>query len=134
MRWETTLFLNFYHPSVDLSKFDNQKVTQHIDIVPSILDFLGIDECKRILMGRSVFRRREFAVNYNSIYRIMTKQHVYHFGNDDRKENIPENYLTKLKAYIQYYNNSLIDNAFLRTVFVLLEASEFNFVVEVYDG
>lgn len=105
--------LIFYHPSVDLSNFDNQKVTQHIDIVPSILDFLGIDNCKRILMGRSVFAGpREFAVNYNSdIYRIMTKKHVYHYSNEEFKEKIPEKYLTKLKAYIQYYNNSLIDNS-----------------------
>jgi phosphoglycerol transferase MdoB-like AlkP superfamily enzyme len=111
--------LLFWHPSVDLSKYDSSKITQHIDIVPSILDFVGVDSCKRVLLGQSVFAgENEFAVSYNSgVFKIFTKEKVYHFGTDQQQEDIPERILKKLKAYIQYFNNSLIDNSLHRDGF-----------------
>lgn len=104
--------LIFFHPEVDLKLYAKDHVTQHIDILPSILDFLGIYNCKRVLLGESVFAStKDVAFNYSAeLYRILTDKTIYHFGNKVAEERIPEDKLMKLKAYIQYYNNSMIDN------------------------
>ena len=70
-------------------------------------------------MGRSVFTGpREFAVTFSSgVYKVMTKDSVFRYGDPGITEKMPEQYLTKLKAYIQYYNNSLIDNSLHRNGF-----------------
>ncbi|MCM1129006.1 MAG: sulfatase-like hydrolase/transferase [Alistipes senegalensis] len=45
----------FYHPSVSLPDMKEEDPVQQIDILPSILDFLGIQSDKSIPLGRSVF-------------------------------------------------------------------------------
>ncbi|MCM1512416.1 MAG: sulfatase-like hydrolase/transferase [Oxalobacter formigenes] len=45
----------FYHPSISLPNMTEEDPVQQIDILPSILDFLGIRSDKSIPLGRSVF-------------------------------------------------------------------------------
>lgn len=45
----------FYHPSLPLPSMTGEDPIQQIDILPSILDFLGIVSNKTIPLGRSVF-------------------------------------------------------------------------------
>lgn len=45
----------FYHPSIPLPAMSGEDPIQQIDILPSILDFLGLHSDKTIPLGRSVF-------------------------------------------------------------------------------
>lgn len=115
----------FYSPSEDLTS--NKKIVQHVDILPSILDFLSIKPSKRLLFGSSVFNNDPGKmINFNSgnfIYRKGNKLLLY-----DKKKvksyTLSENGLSselndsfqemdmldELKAYIQYTHNGLLKN------------------------
>lgn len=106
---------------------DTRKVTQHSDILPSVLDYLDIPHQKQNHMGQSVFLPTEgYALNQsNGNYRMIRKnysieysdngslaQHPNLFADSVYTESLkpqPEELLL-LKAYIQYFNNSLSDN------------------------
>ncbi|MDR1311829.1 MAG: sulfatase-like hydrolase/transferase [Burkholderiaceae bacterium] len=45
----------FYHPSIPLSRMPAEDPIQQIDILPSVLDILGLSANKPIPLGRSVF-------------------------------------------------------------------------------
>src|SRR5690606_36927825 len=47
--------LVFFHPSIDLKTYSNEKVVSQTDIFPSVLDFLGMTPKFPIYMGDSVF-------------------------------------------------------------------------------
>lgn len=47
--------LIFYHPSKELKASKDKQVTQHVDIMPSVLDFLDIEADKKLYYGSSVF-------------------------------------------------------------------------------
>lgn len=105
------------------------KVCQHTDILPSILDFLHINQQKVLPFGESVFAGTSgIALQYNSgVYRIITKfgdNDLAYFekGMDDEVKlyNARTNqmamiknkhvYADILKAYIQFYRNGLVEN------------------------
>ena len=48
--------LLFFHPQQSFTMVDTNRVTQHVDILPSLLDFLHIQPEQQLLFGRSVFR------------------------------------------------------------------------------
>ncbi len=48
--------LLFFHPQQKFAMVDTNRVTQHVDILPSLLDFLHIQPEQQLLFGRSVFR------------------------------------------------------------------------------
>jgi uncharacterized sulfatase len=123
--------LIFYHPGKKLPDADTSQVTQHCDIMPSILDYLNIPVAVKLHFGRSVFDRRYQgeALNYsNSSYRLIAKKYFLEFSPEkgaslydltsDREQQNPlhnmdsvkVSYENKIKAYIQYYNNGLIEN------------------------
>ena len=66
---ETKAFLNplgqyrvpllIFHPRGKLEGVDTNRVTQQADILPSILDYLGIHPDRRLLFGTSIFRQSE---------------------------------------------------------------------------
>ena len=124
--------LLFYHPGKDLSHLENSKVTQHADILPSIVDFLGIEVDKQLFFGSSVFGADEGrALNYNSgsyiyvkapyvlRYDKTTARLMYWGLEQSELKNIEETSFTQellqeLKAYIQYTNNGLRNNNIYR--------------------
>jgi phosphoglycerol transferase MdoB-like AlkP superfamily enzyme len=120
----------FYRPDGSLKAVD-QRVTQQIDIYPSILDYLNFDR-DYFAFGSSVFdsTSERFAINYiNDTYQFIQDDYslildtlqgniLYNYAKDHL---LRENLITKdsiraqqmekkLKAFIQVYNNALIGN------------------------
>lgn len=48
-----------YHPRRQWADVVTNQTTQHVDILPSVLDYLGLAPRERMLFGRSFFRRGE---------------------------------------------------------------------------
>ncbi|HIA06819.1 MAG TPA: LTA synthase family protein, partial [Flavobacteriales bacterium] len=122
--------LLFYHPSSKL-KGVSMRVTQHTDILPSVLDYLGYgSDC--IAFGNSVFNEEKagFAVNYlNGLHQLIQGTYVLQFNgketvglynyemdkqlSGDLTEKLPEVAMAMeklLKGIIQSYNGRLINN------------------------
>jgi uncharacterized sulfatase len=126
--------LILYHGSTQLLKnlqlvANPLKVCQHTDILPSILDFLMVDQTSVLPFGESVFAKSNgIALHYNSgIYRMITqsgeKNLIYLEKNIDSKIKLfdaatdkeifnknKNSYDNQFKAYIQFYKNGLIEN------------------------
>lgn len=121
--------LLIYHPSVDLSMFDNTIVTQHVDIPATVLDFLGAKNGKNLYFGSSIFdfNHKSQMLNLSSeryIYytpKVMVGfdglgTQIYDVDWDSTEvlkmregsQETPE--LKTLKAYIQYFHNGLQKN------------------------
>lgn len=120
----------FYKPGSDLRGI-KPKVTQQIDIMPSVLSYLNFGD-EYIAFGNNVFddSKESFAFNTSgSIYNLYMKDHLlemadnipvgfYNYKYDRLLENNlvgkkPELLIVmeeKLKAIIQTYNSRLIDN------------------------
>jgi phosphoglycerol transferase MdoB-like AlkP superfamily enzyme len=120
----------FYEPGSDLQGFEYQ-FAQHIDIVPTILNFLNYDR-PFIAFGQDLFSKRKepFVINWRSnIIQIFMEEYIllshqdesyglYNFKNDRLLE---DNLLGKLpdlqdrmelkrNAFIQQYNNRMMEN------------------------
>lgn len=123
--------LLLFHPSKDLSAMNTQRVTHHSDILPSILDFWGISNEPYLLFGRSVFDSAQEgeAVFYTfGGYWLVRENYFLHFSDQDHRgtlyaisdaqqlnpittqEGVRHSMEGRMKLYIQYYNNSLIQN------------------------
>lgn len=132
--------LILYHPNnqtlTQLKNItDSTKICQHTDILPSILDFLNINQQQVLPFGESIFARNQgLAFQFNSgIFKLIsrypthTKAEYIEMGidgqakffdldahqivvNDEEEVMFPK----KLKAHIQYYRNGLIENSWLK--------------------
>jgi phosphoglycerol transferase MdoB-like AlkP superfamily enzyme len=118
--------LLLYHPRVDLSRFQNQRITQHVDIMPTILDVLEVENNYPLYFGTSVFNSdRGRMINYlsNRFFYLSPPNFVTMIDNKPQyfkvdsltnalsptDENLEV--LGELKAYIQYMNNGLKNNS-----------------------
>jgi len=126
--------LIFYHPSKKLP-LDTSKVTQQADIMPTIINYLGIKTNNLLPFGGSIFNDSEgMAINFSyQLYRLITKDYflelspqgqstLYHYHDWYKqhpvkdKEDIRLAYEKKLKAYIQYYCNGMLENDWYKLV------------------
>ncbi|MBO9667691.1 MAG: LTA synthase family protein, partial [Bdellovibrio sp.] len=122
--------LFFYHPSFQFPKVDTSMVVQQIDVLPTVLDFLGIAPKEENFLGSSVFIPGDkTAVTFNDgIYQLFAKDFrirwavgrgdpqmfaIADFNGEkslldpaDRRDQL----LNKLKATIQYFNEGMWDN------------------------
>ncbi len=113
----------------------NHHIVQQIDILPSVLDYLGYPKCYETF-GQSVFS--DSLQNYgfqfrNQIYQIYDSDYILYFDGDKsiglynyKKDTLEKNNLltkktiiknkleNKIKAIVQKYNNTLIYNDSLR--------------------
>ena len=109
--------------------FDSDKLVQHIDIFPSIMDHVGYEEPFRAL-GTSMLREGEnrLVMNYiNGIYQLVDRDLMIKFDGEDvvaayyfREDSLLKKDVSqqidvsdreeKVKAVIQVFNNSLIEN------------------------
>ncbi len=80
-----------------------KKIVQHTDILPTVLDYLQISQNEVLPFGESIFAKNDgLAFQYFSgNYRMMEKDKIIYL---DSVENI------KLKSFIQFYKNGLIEN------------------------
>ena len=125
--WRVPLI--FYHPQVQWPSIDTSEVTQQIDIMPSILDFLKIRTNEANLLSRSVFvpGQRSATVFMDGTYWSFSKdfwltysidKNFQTFSLQDLKKQSPlseeKNEVQLLqqrtKAAIQYFNEGLWDN------------------------
>lgn len=85
-----------------LSNISNtKKIIQHTDILPSILDYLKISQNEVLPFGESIFAKNDgLALLYLSgQYRMIERDKISELENK------------KLKSFIQFYKNGLIDNS-----------------------
>ena len=112
----------FYSRSKDLLG-ENNVITQHIDIMPSILDYLGYKN-SFFSFGESVFKKNSWAIHFNKdkYCFISDKSILYNFqeeytnfSNWKLNNQIPVDSLDliKLKSIKQVYSNSMIKNSLL---------------------
>ena len=121
-----TIPLVFFHPSKKL-KADTSIITQQADIMPSVLEALGINNKNQLLFGKSIFAKKPIAeaVNFtDNILRVYHKDMYIEFNKDNQEYSLhqfdnesvidnkkkAEELLLKAKAYHQYFNNGLIKN------------------------
>ncbi len=118
----------FYHPKWQPSS--KQEIIQQVDIMPTILSSMKYDK-PYVSFGRNVFDNRQpFAFNYiDNLYQLFRGDYVLRFDGqksvelyDFRKDLLLSNNLvsqlpdtvasmeTVLKAYIQQYNNRMVDD------------------------
>jgi hypothetical protein len=120
--------LVFFHPGGRLPKVDPKRIAQHVDIEPSLLDFLGIASNRVLPFGRSVFDSSFDGLAYGQLggtywiadkkhyleYRIHGARKLFDVANLDSpvtdQPEVEERLTRKLQAYIQWFNNGLADN------------------------
>ena len=125
----------FFDPSNDTLVGVSDKICQHCDIMPSVLDYINYKK-EFISYGNSIFdnnnNNNSFSINYiNGIYQIIKGDYMLQFDgktsialykfNDDTllKNNLIENKAysnnkitleNEIKAIIQSFNNRMINN------------------------
>lgn len=122
--------LFFYKPGSDWSSFE-EEIIQQIDIMPTVLGYLNYDK-PYIAFGRNIFdpTTEPFAFNYaDNVYQAFMGDYLlqfdgeksvalYNFKTDLRlttnllneKPEIVSDMELKLKAFIQQYNNRMVDD------------------------
>ncbi len=103
---------------------DSLKICQHTDILPSILDFLNINQQQVLPFGESIFAKNGgVAMQFNSgVFRIVSPNQYIEMSLEGKAKgfdlkpdkSIQNNQANQLKAYIQYYRNGLIDNSWIK--------------------
>jgi phosphoglycerol transferase MdoB-like AlkP superfamily enzyme len=124
--------LVFFHPGHPLPKVNPDRIAQHVDIGPSLLDFLGIETDKTLPFGHSIFDASYGGLAYGELsgnYWIADKNYYmeYRFKGLSQlfsleqlgtpvtdKPEIKEKLGKKLKAYVQWFNNGLRENNLYR--------------------
>jgi phosphoglycerol transferase MdoB-like AlkP superfamily enzyme len=120
----------FYHPSYQWPKgIDQEQVVQQIDVLPSIMDFLGLENKEINYLGRSVFipgertatmyldgryflAGKEFFLDWL----VGTEMKMYAINDAFEKNPLAEHndrryhLEDRLKASIQYFNEGMWDN------------------------
>jgi phosphoglycerol transferase MdoB-like AlkP superfamily enzyme len=121
--------LLFFQPQSRFPGVDTNRVTQHVDILPSVLDYLQVQPDRRLLFGKSVFRDGEGRAFFydNGRYWLVRGQHALEFTPEGRArlfdlvqdrqlksplvEAGPASDLEReAKALVQYFNNGMIEN------------------------
>jgi hypothetical protein len=121
----------FYSPDVNLKQvIDTAKIIQHIDLYPTILSLMGINDTV-FSFGDDILKRKTIGVNYlNGIYQFIIEENLirfdgekiidcYRYKNDSLLKNnilkqLPEDTIIKYtktaQAIIQTYDESLLNN------------------------
>ena len=109
----------FYTPDKSLIGIDSV-VTQHIDIMPTVLDILGYNK-PFISFGESVFRKRGWAIHHNNNrYCLITQYGFLNNRNENYRTFSDWSFKNKLvnnnedvvllKSFKQSFSSSMIKN------------------------
>jgi phosphoglycerol transferase MdoB-like AlkP superfamily enzyme len=108
------------------SKLNTDKICQHTDILPTVLDFLAINQKQVLPFGESIFEKNEgLAMHFNSgVFTLISENNYVEMNLEGQSKtfNFKTNKLLKndeemskkLKAYIQFYRNGLIENSWIK--------------------
>jgi len=122
--------LLLFHPSKSFSYADTRKITQHADILPTIVDYLNVETNKLLPFGHSVLDTAQnggamyyasgmtslLKRDYITLLRPNDEVKLYGYrthGYDYLKKPMPQiesQYSQELKALVQYYRNGMVDN------------------------
>jgi len=122
--------LFFFHPTFKFPKVDTKMVVQQIDVLPTVLDFLGIGLKDENFLGSSAFVPGDkVAITFNDgIYNLFGRDYRIRwavgrgepemFSMEDANSQWPlvepserkKQLVLKLKAGIQYFNEGMWDN------------------------
>jgi phosphoglycerol transferase MdoB-like AlkP superfamily enzyme len=117
----------FFHPSVRFPNVNTDKFVQQIDIVPSILDYLGLSDTPHLLLGKSVFAEGPrvamhaeseadywlFRDDYFLHYLRSGRPHLYRWSDPGEHNEVQQNQAltaelqTQVEANLQYYSHLL---------------------------
>ena len=111
----------FYDPNQNLGPKSGKLVTQHVDIMPTVLDLLRFKPENRLLFGTSVFNKdkgRLINLTSRTFIYLDYPYLIYYLNGVKKVENIetggptdwPKILLDELKAYLQYTRNGLLLN------------------------
>jgi phosphoglycerol transferase MdoB-like AlkP superfamily enzyme len=115
--------LLLFHPAKKLEA-DVQKVTQHADILPTIVDYLQLPTDRLLLFGQSVFDNNTpgHALLYNGVSHYLVQQdgvaeltatdelRFHTFPELAAAEQPNETQAQQLKAFVQYFKNKMVAN------------------------
>tara|TARA_Y100001968_G_C19384214_1_gene731946 strand:- start:922 stop:1674 length:753 start_codon:yes stop_codon:yes gene_type:complete len=125
----------FYDPSNPKLTGLTEKIFQHIDILPSVLNYIGYDK-PFISLGSNIFDKNTdgFSINFNNDFQLTTNNKFYTYNeildsitavyNIKTDKLMHHNIINevdnldlilnqeRLKGFIQNYNNRMIDNNF----------------------
>ncbi|MSP38274.1 MAG: alkaline phosphatase family protein [Deltaproteobacteria bacterium] len=122
----------FFHPSRQLPPVRRDRIVQHVDIAPSILDYLGIVTSKQLPFGHTIFDTAYEGLalgqkggnywiadkNYYLEFRLGAPSQLFAQAQLDTpvsdKPEIQAQLENKLKAYIQWFNNGLAEDKLYR--------------------
>ena len=122
--------LILFHPSRSFDFADTRRITQHADILPTIVDYLNVKTDKLLPFGQSVLDTTNMgrALFYQGgIFSLVHRDYITELWPDGSlkmfayqthgfkplKKPDPAKlgvYSQELKALVQYYRNGLIDN------------------------
>jgi len=122
--------LLLFHPRGRVTGMDTNRVTQHVDVFPTLLDYLGVAAPERLLFGRSLLRGGEgraflnasgtfYLVRGDRVLKFIPGQlaELYDPQRDPRLlapiEDEPQRRAAleaEAKALLQYFNNGALDN------------------------
>ncbi len=127
--------LLLFHPGMALPGIDGERVTQHVDLFPTILDVAGVEPGRIPAFGRSVFSPvpGEAILRSNGVHWLVRRdgvlqrdpggeEHLFAFQRH-RTEAVPVGdagdgnagaLALRLRAHLQHFSNSLIRNSFYR--------------------
>ncbi|HRO67247.1 MAG TPA: LTA synthase family protein [Pseudobdellovibrionaceae bacterium] len=119
----------FYHPTMKWPEtIDRDQIVQQIDILPSILDFLGKSPEKANLLSRSVFvpGERSASVFVNGVSMLIEKDRFLVWPQDQQiklysmtdpwrsavldEPKVKQHLEQRLKAAMQYFSDSMLGN------------------------
>lgn len=121
--------LVFYAPNDSTLQGWSDDLAQQIDIMPSILDYVGTKQ-SYVAFGQNLFQenKRKFVVNYtNDTYQVLCDNYAVYFRDNAiinvfdyekdpklahalKQEQWPDSIMDLTKAIVQQYNNRIINN------------------------
>ena len=114
IEWSFKIPIAYFHPRIELPSVKEDRTTQQIDIMPTILDLLNI-KTTYFSMGTSYFskyRLPKIVYNQENLIVLNPKKKPFIWNDQMRKKwNSSElQEIRKLKAIYQHYTQSLIEN------------------------
>jgi hypothetical protein len=131
--------LLLFHPTKPLPAVDPERITQHVDILPTVLDYVGVVPGEMPRFGRSIFSSApgEAILQSNGTYWLVRQDGVIQRDAEGRETAFPYAgpqtlatgravtgpFASRLHAHVQHFNNSMLANSFYRDSALTLPSS-----------
>ena len=114
IEWSHRIPIGFYHSSMKLPKIGKGETLQQIDIMPTIIDILGIDQ-KYFAMGNSYFNPKKqptLIFDQENLVNISPNHSpiIWNEASNKNWNNEEKEIIRHLKAIYQQYTHALIHN------------------------